>query len=117
LDKALGDSVRPFVLHDIRRTVATMMAEGDEEGEQNRDGDERHGNRRGDADGPRLGIQPHVIEALLNHESGHKAGIAGVYNRAKYRREVRAALALWADTVRALVDGGERKIVPLPAAG
>ena len=117
LDKALGDGVRPFVLHDIRRTVATMMAEGDEEGEQDRDGDERHGNRRGDADGPRLGIQPHVIEALLNHESGHKAGVAGVYNRAKYRREVRAALALWADTVRALVDGGERKIVPLPAAG
>ena len=64
-----------------------------------------------------MGIQPHVIEALLNHESGHKAGVAGVYNRAKYRREVRAALALWADTVRALVDGGERKIVPLPAAG
>ena len=31
LDKRLGDTVAPFVLHDIRRTVATMMAEGAEE--------------------------------------------------------------------------------------
>src|SRR5262249_34361895 len=45
-------------LHDLRRTCATGMAE--------------------------LGVQPHIIEAVLNHQSGHKAGIAGIYNRAKY---------------------------------
>ena len=25
-----------------------------------------------------LGVQPHVIEAILNHVSGHKAGVAGI---------------------------------------
>jgi hypothetical protein len=39
-----------------------------------------------------LGILPHVIEAVLNHISGHKAGVAGVYNRAQYASEKRQAL-------------------------
>ena len=58
-----------------------------------------------------IGVQPHVIEAVLNHVSGHKAGVAGVYNRASYEREVKAALALWADHIGALIEGGERKVV------
>ena len=45
-----------------------------------------------------LGIQPHVVEAVLNHISGQtKAGVAGVYNRAVYAAEKRAALQVWAD--------------------
>ncbi len=44
-----------------------------------------------------LGIQPHVIEAVLNHVSGHKAGVAGIYNRSVYLAEKRAALDLWAN--------------------
>jgi integrase len=51
LDERSG--VRGWVLHDIRRTVATGMAD--------------------------IGIQPHIIEAVLNHVSGHKGGIAGIY--------------------------------------
>ena len=58
-------------LHDLRRTAATGMAE--------------------------LGVQPHIIEAVLNHVSGHKAGVAGIHNRARYEGEMRAALQLWAD--------------------
>jgi integrase len=58
-------------LHDLRRTCATGMAE--------------------------LGVQPHIIEAVLNHVSGHKAGVAGIYNRAKYSDEMRSALQKWAD--------------------
>jgi hypothetical protein len=85
LDQRAG--VRGWVIHDIRRTVATGMAE--------------------------IGILPHVIEAVLNHVSGHKAGIAGVYNRATYEPQMKAALALWADHVRSLVEGSERKIIPL----
>ena len=81
--------VTDWTLHDLRRTVATRMAD--------------------------LGVQPHIIEAVLNHVSGHKAGVAGIYNRSSYEREVRAALMLWADHVRALVEGGEKKIVPLRA--
>jgi len=57
-----------------------------------------------------------VIEAALNHVSGHKAGVAGVYNKSKYEREVKAALALWADHVGALVEGRERKVVALESA-
>ena len=88
LDARLGDSVKPWGLHDVRRTVATGMAD--------------------------IGVQPHVIEAALNHVSGHKAGVAGLYNRSVYSVEMRAALALWADHLRALVDGGERTVVSFP---
>ena len=59
-----------------------------------------------------LGTQPHIIETTLNHQSGHKRGVAGVYNRSSYEREVAAALGLWASHVEALV-GGERKVVPM----
>ena len=77
--------VRGWTVHDIRRSVATRMAD--------------------------LGIAPHIIEEILNHHSGHSAGPAGIYNRSSYPREVRAALAMWEDHVRTLVDGGERKIL------
>ena len=70
-------------LQDLRRTVATRMAD--------------------------LGIQPHVIEAILNHVSGTKAGVAGVYNRSLYATEKRAALSVWAEHVRIVLDGDGRK--------
>jgi hypothetical protein len=54
---------------------------------------------------PELGVQPHVVEAVLNHVSGHKAGVAGVYNKAVYEREKKAALAAWATHVVAAVEG------------
>ena len=41
-----------------------------------------------------IGIQPHVIEAVVNHISGHKGGVAGVYNRATYAAEKRMASRL-----------------------
>jgi integrase len=87
LDARLGDSVMPWTLHDLRRTLATRLCD--------------------------LGTAPHVVEQILNHQSGHRAGIVGVYNRSSYEREVRTALALWADHVRTLLEGAERKIVPL----
>jgi integrase len=79
-----------WTLHDIRRSVATRMAD--------------------------LGVQPHLIEQVLNHQSGHKAGPAGIYNRSSYEREVRNALALWHDHLRSIVEGGKRKIVSMPHA-
>ena len=80
--------------HDLRRTVATKLAESPPKG---------------------LGIKPHVVEALLNHISGHKAGVAGIYNRASYQPEVKTALAMWADYLHANTVGGERKIIPMLA--
>jgi integrase len=85
LDARLGDAVAPWRLHDVTRSVATRMAD--------------------------IGIMPHVIEQILNHQSGHKRGPAGIYNRSKYEREVRAAMALWSDHVSVLVEGTERKVV------
>ena len=50
-----------------------------------------------------LGVQPHVVEAVLNHVSGHKAEVAGIYNRSSYATEKKAALNLWAAHVESLV--------------
>jgi hypothetical protein len=63
-----------------------------------------------------IGIQPHVIEAILNHVSGHKAGVAGIYNRSSYEREKTQALDLWADRLMAIVEGRESNVVPLSRA-
>ena len=88
LDTRLGDQVQPWVLHDLRRTVATRMAD--------------------------LGVSPHVIEEVLNHRSGHRSGVAGIYNRSRYEREVKAAVATWDRHVSALIEEREqRKVVPI----
>jgi hypothetical protein len=60
-----------------------------------------------------LGVMPHIIEEILGHSGGHKAGVAGIYNKATYAAAVRAALATWHDHVRAIASGdGERKVLP-----
>ena len=50
-----------------------------------------------------LGVQPHVIESVLNHVSGSKAGVSGVYNRSPYATEKRSALELWGSYVQTLL--------------
>jgi hypothetical protein len=60
------------------------------------------------------GLGPHVVEQILNHRSGHRAGIVGVYNRSSYEREVKAALALWSDHIRSITEGGERRVLSFP---
>jgi hypothetical protein len=63
-----------------------------------------------------LGVLPHVIEAVLNHISGHKSGIAGVYNKSKYLPQMKSALAVWADRVAAITSGAERTVLQFPAS-
>lgn len=58
-----------------------------------------------------LGIAPHVVEEILNHRSGHRSGVRGIYNRSNYANEVRLALGMWNNHIRALIEGGERKVV------
>jgi integrase len=82
LDAAIagnGKPLPPWTIHDLRRSVATGMAD--------------------------IGIQPHIIEAVLNHVSGHKGGVAGIYNRANYAKEKAEALARWDAHVAAIVGG------------
>ena len=51
-----------------------------------------------------LNIEPHVIEAVVNHQSGTaKAGVAGIYNRAQYIKQRRVALESWAKHVMGIV--------------
>lgn len=77
----------PWTPHDIRRTVATGMAAMD--------------------------IAPHIIEAVLNHISGFKAGVAGVYNRNTYEPEKRRALDMWAERLDAIVTRRPAVVTPL----
>ena len=51
-----------------------------------------------------LNIAPHIVEAVLNHVSGHRAGVAGTYNRAVYGDEKRAALERWARHIEELAS-------------
>ena len=55
-----------------------------------------------DADTKRFAL-PHIAEAILNHISGHKSGIAGVYNKAVYLRERREALDKWGGHISTLL--------------
>jgi integrase len=67
------EQIPPWTLHDLRRTMVTVMNE-------------------------KLGIAPHIVEAVVNHMSGlAKAGVAGVYNRALYFEDRKRALNLWQD--------------------
>jgi len=78
LDRRLN-GIAPWTIHDLRRSAATHLAE--------------------------LGTSPHVIEAILNHYSGHRAGVAGIYNRARYADEMKSALQAWGDYIDRLVSG------------
>jgi integrase len=78
--------LEPWTVHDLRRSVATGMAD--------------------------LGVLPHTIEAALNHV-GQRTGVASIYNRSSCEREVRAALALWSDHLSSAVAGEQRKVVAL----
>jgi integrase len=63
-----------WTFHDLRRSAATGMAS--------------------------LGIEPHIVEAILGHRSGKISGIAAIYNRFTYFDEMRDALQQWADAVQ-----------------
>jgi hypothetical protein len=65
---AAGAKLDHWTQHDIRRSVATHMAE--------------------------IGVAPHIVEAVLNHVSGHKAGVAGISTiaRATRRKSARRSL-------------------------
>jgi integrase len=85
LDQRLPD-VAPWVLHDFRRTISTRLH------------------------GAPFSIPPHVCEALLGHVGGHRAGVAGVYNRADYLLERRDALTRWAEHIEAIAGGAEQAL-------
>ena len=85
LDKAMVEgrakdagAIAPWSVHDLRRTVATGLQ--------------------------RLGVRLEVTEAVLNHISGSRGGIAGVYQRHDWAAEKRAALDAWAARVIRILE-------------
>lgn len=80
LDAKLARKSGPhWQMHDIRRTVATGLQ--------------------------RLGVRFEVTEAVLNHVSGARGGVAGVYQRHDWKAEKRTALDAWAIELARLVKG------------
>ena len=49
---------------------------------------------------------PHVVEAVVNHVSGSKAGVAGIYNKAVYAKEKVEAMKRWDASLARLVGRG-----------
>jgi integrase len=77
LDTASG--VSGWWLHDLRRTLATGLQ--------------------------RLGVRLEATEAALNHLSGSRAGIVGIYQRHDWAEEKRAALDAWSAHLLAASEG------------
>ena len=65
-----------------------------------------------------LGFQPQVIERVLNHVSGARGGLVGVYQRHEYHAERKAALLAWGTHVIGIVsaDKSPSNVVPLAAS-
>ncbi len=92
LDRSIAKihSLPEWRIHDLRRTVATGLQ--------------------------RFGVSLLVVEAVLGHVSGSRAGIVGVYQRHTFDAEKRAALDAWARHVEAIVSGRKAKVTLLPRA-
>jgi integrase len=83
-DAASG--VMDWVLHDLRRTVATGMAG--------------------------LGVAPHVADKILNHQGGAISGIAAVYQRFEFLAERQSALEIWSQHIDAMLELiGQKQII------
>jgi integrase len=78
-----GHQFRPWVLHDLRRTCRTRLAQ--------------------------IGIAPWVAEEVLGHTT-HRQGVIGTYNRHRYDVEIKDALAQWAKALAKIIEGGD--VVP-----
>lgn len=81
MDANSGTSIEPWTFHDLRRTYAKGMQ--------------------------RLGVAIPVTESLLNHVSGSRAGIVGVYQRHEYAEEKIQASKLWSEHLMGIISNGQ----------
>lgn len=75
---ALPEGTEDWRFHDLRRTASTEMA--------------------------RIGVMPHVIDAVTNHKSGVVSGVGATYNRYTYFNEKRGALDRWARQLSEILE-------------
>lgn len=86
------ESLPPWRIHDLRRTLATGLQ--------------------------RLGVRFEVTEAILNHVSGARSGVAGIYQRYSWQDEKRVALNAWARHLETIINpDGRSNVVMLHRAG
>jgi integrase len=78
-------SIPPWRIHDLRRTFATGLQ--------------------------KLGVGLQVVEALLGHIAGSRAGIVSIYQRHSYADEKRVALEAWGRSVTAITDEQVRSLL------
>jgi integrase len=86
---ALAGAMEHWTWHDLRRTMASGLQ--------------------------RLGVKLEVTEAVLNHTSGSRGGIVGVYQRHDYFDEKRVALERWANHVDGLINGCTSNVLTFSA--
>jgi hypothetical protein len=90
-EEFVGGKFKPWRVHDLRCTSAT--------GTEN------------------LGVDTRVVETALNHVSGTKAGIVGVYQRSQHREAVKKAFEAWGSYIERLTIGtGAADAIPLDGA-
>jgi integrase len=77
-------------LHDLRRTMATRLAE--------------------------LGVPHPVVATLLNHSPRGVMGVTAIYSRYQYLDERREAMERWAQRIGEIVNPPPANVVPLHAA-
>jgi integrase len=76
-------SIAPWVIHDLRRTARTLMAEA--------------------------GVRPDIAERTLGHAIG---GVEGIYDRSKYTREKAEALKQLAAKIEGIINP-KQNVVPI----
>ncbi|MDJ0613986.1 MAG: integrase arm-type DNA-binding domain-containing protein [Rhizobiaceae bacterium] len=83
------DELQPWRIHDVRRTVATGLAD--------------------------LQVHPHIIEKLIAHKTGSIKGVAAIYNRADYEEQKRTAVDTLGRFIQDLVssDSNLGKVVSI----
>ena len=90
-DEEAAVTLPAWRIHDLRRTLATGFQ--------------------------RLGIRFEVTEAVMNHVSGAKGGIAGIYQRHDWKEEKRSALDAWARHVATISKlANKDNVVPIGVA-
>lgn len=77
--------IEPFTPHDLRRTASTHMTS--------------------------LGISRFHVGKVLNHSD--KEDTTGIYDRYGYWDEKKEALTTWEAELRSVIEGKERKVVPM----
>jgi integrase len=86
-----GTPLPPWRTHDLRRTLATGLQ--------------------------RLGVALPVVEAVLGHIAGSRAGVVGIYQRHGYEAEKCQALDAWGRHVDQLVGNKPAQIMALRRTG